>query len=60
VLDAREMFRDQRAELGDVWKHGIAANRELWELTLDMYAEQGQTSRRYSLEEVFPADTLDT
>jgi 4,5-dihydroxyphthalate decarboxylase len=60
VLDARELFRDQRAELGDVWKHGIAANRELWELTLDMYAEQGQTSRRYSLEEVFPADTLDT
>ena len=50
----------QLKEMGDIYKHGIAANRDLFEMTLDFYEDQGQTSRRLSIEEVFAADTLDT
>jgi hypothetical protein len=60
VLDSRETFRDQVKAMGDVWKHGISANRATWDMTLDFYAEQGQTSRRLSIEEVFAEDCLDT
>jgi 4,5-dihydroxyphthalate decarboxylase len=60
VMDAREMMRDQIKEMGDIFKHGIAANRNLIEMTLDFYADQGQTSRRLSIEEVFAEGTLDT
>jgi hypothetical protein len=59
-MDARELVRDQLKERGDFRKHGIAANRNVLEMTLDFYAEQGQTSRRLSIEEVFAEDTLDT
>jgi hypothetical protein len=59
-MDARELMRDQLKEMGDIYKHGIAANRDLFEMTLDFYEDQGQTSRRLSLEEVFAPDTLDT
>jgi len=46
--------------MGDIYKHGVAANRDLFEMTLDFYEDQGQTSRRLSLEEVFALDTLNT
>jgi 4,5-dihydroxyphthalate decarboxylase len=60
IMDARELMRDQLKEMGDIYKHGVAANRDLFEMTFDFYEDQGQTSRRLSLEEVFTADTLDT
>jgi hypothetical protein len=60
LLDAREGVRDQMKSMGDVWKHGISANRAMWDMTLDFYEEQGQTSHRMSYEEVFAKDCLDT
>ena len=60
LLDARETMRDQLGDMGDIWKHGISANRNVIDITLDFYAEQGQTSRRLSIEEVFAEDCLDT
>jgi hypothetical protein len=60
IMDARELMRNQIKEMGDIYKHGIAANRDLFEMTLDFYEDQGQTSRRLAIEEVFAADTLDT
>jgi 4,5-dihydroxyphthalate decarboxylase len=60
IMDARENVRDQLKEMGDIAKHGIAANREVIDMTLDFYGELGQTSHRLSIEEVFASGTLDT
>ncbi len=60
LMDARELVRDQLGELGDIYKHGIFANRASIDMMLDFYSEHGQTSRRLSIEEVFAAGTLDT
>lgn len=60
IMDARELARDQLKEMGDISKHGIAANRRVIDMTLDFYAELGQTSRRLSIEDVYAEGTLDT
>ena len=60
VVDARELVRDQLKAMGDVFKHGIAANKELIEMTLDFYYDQGQTKRRLAVDDVFAKSTLGT
>lgn len=60
LMDAREMVRDQLAGMGDIYKHGMAANKNSIDMMLDFYFEHGQTSRRLSYEDVFAADTLDS
>ena len=60
IMDAREIIREQLEDIGDIYKHGVGANRALFEMTMDFYADQGQTSRRLSLQDVFTSDTLDT
>jgi 4,5-dihydroxyphthalate decarboxylase len=60
LMDARESVKDQLAEMGDVFKHGIGANRNSIDMMLDFYYDHGQTSRRFSFEDVFAATTLDT
>jgi 4,5-dihydroxyphthalate decarboxylase len=60
IMDARELVRDQRKELGDPHRHGIKAQKSTIDLLLDAYYEQGQTRKRLSVEEVFAESTLDT
>jgi 4,5-dihydroxyphthalate decarboxylase len=56
----RKAFQAQLREWGDVWKHGLTANRGTVDAFLDYNFEQGLTKSRLSLEEVFAAGTLDT
>ena len=56
----REALRDQLNEWGDLWQHGMAANRNTIATFLDYCFEQGLTRTRLPLERVFAAETLDT
>jgi 4,5-dihydroxyphthalate decarboxylase len=60
LLGNREQVRDQLATFGDVWRHGMSANRRTVESFLDYNHEQGVTGRRLSVEQVFAEATLDT
>jgi 4,5-dihydroxyphthalate decarboxylase len=60
TLAGREAIRDQVAALGDVWKHGLSANRNAVESFLDYNFEQGVTSARLDAGRVFAQSTLDT
>jgi 4,5-dihydroxyphthalate decarboxylase len=56
----RLAFEEQLREWGDVWKHGISANRNTIDTFLDYCFEQGVTKTRLALDQVFPATTLNT
>jgi 4,5-dihydroxyphthalate decarboxylase len=56
----RELLRDEVAELGEVYTHGIAANRRAIDAFLDFCHEQGVTKARLSDEQVFARGTLGT
>jgi 4,5-dihydroxyphthalate decarboxylase len=56
----RELIRDEVREFGEIFTHGIAKNRRPIDCFLDYCAEQGVTSRRLPIEQVFAAGTLDT
>ena len=60
TLGNRELMRDQLADLGDVWKHGVSANQNTVETFLDYNYEQGVTKSRLSIDRLFAAETLDT
>lgn len=60
TLHNREAFRDQLRDLGDAWRHGIAANANTIDTFLDYNYEQGLTKTRLSREQVFASGTLDT
>jgi 4,5-dihydroxyphthalate decarboxylase len=60
IVHMREAFQDQLREWGDVWKHGLSANRKTVDMFLDLNFEHGLTKRRLSVEEVFAPGTLDT
>jgi 4,5-dihydroxyphthalate decarboxylase len=60
TLHNREAIRDQLRDLGDAWRHGIAANQNTIETFLDYNYEQGLTKTRMSIEQVFAKSTLDT
>ena len=59
TLHNREAMRDQLSDLGDAWRHGIAANRNTIDTFLDYNYEQGLTKTRLSAEQVYAAGTLD-
>jgi 4,5-dihydroxyphthalate decarboxylase len=56
----REVFRDQMHEWGDVWKHGILANKNTIDRFLEYNFKQGLTKTKLSVEQVFAKSTLDT
>jgi hypothetical protein len=60
TLGNRESLRDQISALGDVWQHGLAANKNTVESFLDYNFEQGVTKTRLAPQQVFAAGTLDT
>jgi 4,5-dihydroxyphthalate decarboxylase len=60
MLNARDAFRDQMHELGDIYPFGMKANRAAIEMFLDYNFEQRLTSTRLSDEQVFARGTLDT
>lgn len=52
---------DDRALLGDDWwPYGIKANRKAIDAVLRYHHEQGLTSRRFGIEEIFVPELLDT
>lgn len=59
-MTMRELMRDEVAEFGEIYTHGIAHNKTVIDLFLDYCADQGVTSRRLRNDEVFAAATLDT
>ena len=60
LLDFRELVRDQVGEFGDIWRHGIVANRVAIDRFLQYCHEQGITRTRLAPEQVFAKGTLDT
>ena len=56
----RLAFQEQLRDWGDVWQHGISANRNTIDTFLDYNFEQGLTPTRLTVEEVFPSSTLNT
>ena len=60
LLHAREMMRDQMAEMGDMYPMGIKANQNTIDWFLDFNLEQGLTKDRMTYEQLFAKDTLDT
>jgi 4,5-dihydroxyphthalate decarboxylase len=44
----------------DFWPYGVEANRQIIETFLRYSVEQGLTSRKLTVEELFPKETLDT
>jgi 4,5-dihydroxyphthalate decarboxylase len=60
IIDLREQVLRQQQEWGDLFKHGITANKA----TIDTFAahcrEHGLVKDRYGYEEMFAASTLDT
>ncbi|HEV7665519.1 MAG TPA: ABC transporter substrate-binding protein [Chloroflexota bacterium] len=56
----RELLRDEVAEFGEIYTHGLSNNAKVVDLFLDYCYDQGVTSRRLSREQVFAAGTLDT
>jgi 4,5-dihydroxyphthalate decarboxylase len=59
-MSARELLRDEVRTYGEVWTHGLRQNATAVNLFLDYCAEQGVTSRRLALEDVFAQSTLTT
>jgi 4,5-dihydroxyphthalate decarboxylase len=59
LLNARDTFRDQMRELGDIYPFGIKANAAAINMFLDYNFEQHLTSTRLSIEQVFAQSTLD-
>jgi hypothetical protein len=59
VLPRNDDFLSDR-EFGEIYAHGIATNTTVIELFLNYCHEQGVTSRRLSLDQVFAAGTLDS
>ena len=60
IINSRLVFGAQMKEWGDVWRHGIGANRQVIDAFLDFSFEQGLTKTRLALDEVFAVGTLDT
>jgi 4,5-dihydroxyphthalate decarboxylase len=56
----RELLRDEIADLGEVFRHGIGANAPAIDAFLDFCYEQGVTKTRLANEQVFARGTLET
>ena len=59
-MSMRELLRDEEHEFGEIYAHGISKNTTVIDLFLDYCHEQGVTSRRLALDQVFAASTLDS
>jgi 4,5-dihydroxyphthalate decarboxylase len=59
-MSMRELLRDEVNEFGEIYAHGISKNTTVIDLFLDYCQEQGVTSRRLALDQVFAASTLDS
>ena len=59
-MAARELLRDEVRTYGEVWTHGLRQNTAAVTLFLDYCVDQGVTSRRLALDEVFAQSTLTT
>ena len=56
-----EQLGAARALMGeDFWPYGVAANRHVLDAFLDHHHRQGLSDRRLTVEELFPASTLET
>ena len=60
VMYLRERFVEQTREWGDPWKYGVGGDKANIESFVAYSAEQGITSRKLALDEVFASSTLDT
>lgn len=60
ILYSRETMRDQVASYGDIYAHGVKANRPAMETYLQYSHEQGITKDLMTVEQLFAAGTLDT
>ena len=60
VLYERERFLEQQREWGDVFRHGITANKTAIDAFHSYCYEQGIVGGRYSYEQMFAASALDT
>lgn len=60
IVHAREHFRDQLKEWGDLYPMGIKADRNTIDWFLDFNLDQGLTKQRMTYEQIFAKDTLDT
>ncbi len=56
----RELMRDEVAEFGQIFTHGVSKNRTTIDLFLDYCADQGVTKQRLALDQFFAAGTLET
>lgn len=55
------LFEENRELMGeDWWPYGLAANRAALEMFLRFHHEQGLSSRRWAIEDIFAAELLDT
>jgi 4,5-dihydroxyphthalate decarboxylase len=59
-MSMRELLRDEEHDFGEIYAHGISKNTTVIDLFLDYCHEQGVTSRRLALDQVFAASTLDS
>jgi 4,5-dihydroxyphthalate decarboxylase len=59
-MSMRELLRDEVADLGEVYTHGIAANARAIDAFLDFCHEQGVTKTRLKNGEVSARGTLET
>lgn len=54
------LFEENRELMGeDWWPYGLAANRAALEMFLRFHHEQGLSSRRWAIEDIFAAELLD-
>lgn len=60
ILYLRETFKQQHEEWGDVFAHGITANKATIDTFIQFNIEQGLVKGPFSYEAIFAADTLDT
>ena len=60
LVNNREAFQDQLKNWGDIWKHGLRANKNTIDTFLDYNFEQGLTKTRLAVADVFAAGTLET
>jgi 4,5-dihydroxyphthalate decarboxylase len=60
IVHMREGFREQVRTWGDVWRHGLAANKANVDAFFNYNYEQGLTKTLLAYEEVFAPGTLDT
>jgi hypothetical protein len=60
MLYSRESMRDQVASLGDIYAHGVKANKAAMDTYFQFSQEQGITRDLMTAERFYPKETLDS